>query len=1406
MSFPTAIPFFSQSTATQTVDEQGQVVLDKSGPLTRLNYFDGKFLRATDLQQEQAALLSQVRLANQAAGGGLIHGFDCTQAGGDSVNISAGLAYDWQGRALLLSQQINLSLGDLLTPEKGGGPAGLKKGKKGNFAECEVSKARMDDPALVVGEQYYLLVISHVEGFCGEEDVYGKLCSEACISSTQRTHIVEGIRISTVPLVLNSQLKTSTSVTLTQKHLRSRLVSAFYAQEQGTIASLISQQGLSANTWCLGAEGLSGQGVAIAMFARKGSSTLFLDAWGARRERMETPPELYWAGRIGMRAKQVFLAQILQFQCQLRECLGNYQPDTPPPASDPCADEKALLQSAAGDMKQLLRFYADVSTRLTTVSSIPFAKIATLDVKALKASIGRLEAAGVTKISRQLLIDCGIVELPSAGYLPVVGDSAITINQQVRQLLGDGVDLRFCSVRPDYVHHAIEEARHLERICLLTGLDDAEHLQEVDILVPDGVIQQGQAQATGQGYQAHLDSSETIVGMGLHIVGRTFREALESRRMVNEVVSKSISKGRKVEFTNVRLSTGRLHLDGTMTGAARADLQGNGPALFLATENSFTTTVDNNTISGDVNFWAQMQSQADLFSLSVGGRCDFTSRFIMDLNLAFPISDRPAQIDTLVDLSVSGQVIVEAIDSVGDVTTINGRFIGDCLVRSRNTTNGETDSQVENVALNDTMTLTQTQTQQGTDIRIRIPSPALFGDLDVFEMIYEQTHNGAGDVVVSAYLLSRVQGEEQRIDFLSGRLVKDDGVLVAGNQFYTKSTTAINNIASAMDNAGFAEVANNLLFPPPQVVEQDTQVSGPYPWVVFHRRRDRHCGQTQAPVVVAPARDYQVYQVTVDANVTREQLLASIERGFDHLVSEANAIEVAMFAANSQVITSSHETMLTRWSSQVEANSEVLASVIASRGDVLGEGSALASSRLLSSNNLLDSVAQFDGQVPLMVRETVPTNLAIGEADGAIVYFTRPASVNTDCHAVYHVVSDNPDDVERQIQDGIAKYQAGATDVTFNVVFNSDIARRLPVSPKFVEGAADFADQATAEQLKEAWKASGGELVTHSAALYPASTPQIGEVAAQQRDTIIDTLGIVEPEPGEHRAAIAVPEGMLDDCKRATVLLVASQCHQVYMVASARRNEILIPGAQVSEANIKQVDELFAEFDTGYRPGQLVYYDLGEAEFYWDDSRLMSRSEQQFANNWQTHLEANPQLANAISQAPSLNGYSVVRLTVDPNGNTSSDPSVDQARGQAAAMHGLLNSSRPAVFVAQQSDNQRFPTSCPVVTFILLDPLTDSPAIGNFTRVVRFNQNNELIRGPQFETAIKAFAESGEKVDGIEVAYDNDGDKKAAELRAKVLKAALVEQGLANRNTKVKAIQRERNDSPVRRQVNLVMR
>lgn len=491
--------------------QTGVSVIPSDTLLTRLNYYDGKFLRAEDLQTEQRYLRNLVQLSNQTGGSGVAHGYDVMlSGGGDTLNVGPGLAIDPAGRVLLLPQVVTLNVQELIERSRQMF-ASMKASGKGAgsvFDDCEFVSETPPDLTPQSGD-FYVITISHAEAYCGQEDVYGQLCKEACASSTDRPYIIEGLVIRAEPLQLETLLAQSKAVMLTQKHLRSQVASAYFNDERNHIKSLILKAGIQSNVWCFGALAAGGSSVPIALLARAGQSTLFLDAWTARRELIDTPAKRYWQWRMSMRPWDVFLAHILQFQCQLSDLFKN-TPD--PAAEDPCKDELELLAEAEIAIAQINQYFAQVSNKLASLDfganaaaikdtlDISQANVAKYGVMQKKFELAK-ESAFIGKFDH-ILINGGIIELPSAGYLPVAPGSNVSVNQQVRKLLGDGVDLRFCIVRPDYVPHALEQAQHMERISLVEGLDNPEMKPEVDILVPGGELFEDKlAQAAG-GFEA----------------------------------------------------------------------------------------------------------------------------------------------------------------------------------------------------------------------------------------------------------------------------------------------------------------------------------------------------------------------------------------------------------------------------------------------------------------------------------------------------------------------------------------------------------------------------------------------------------------------------------------------------------------------------------------------------------------------------------------------------------------------------------------------------------------------------------------------------------------------------------------------------------------------------------------
>jgi hypothetical protein len=459
----------------------GYEQIPASTVLTRLNYYDGKFLRADSLRIEQDYLRRLAELGARAGGSGLVYGFDVALGTGEQLTIGGGLGFDAAGRVLYLPNAFEVALQKLIDRTRQAVPQAFASSGSAGFEICEPDSAT-PTPSGTSGAEFFLITIAHAEDACGEEDVFGKLCDDGCATETDRAYVLEGVIVRAVPFRPKTPLVTSKAVSLAERHLRSQLASAAFEDERLAVPARISKAGLLSGAWCTGAPKPTGWEVPIAIVGRL-SARSFVDEWIVRRERMDAPPRRFWAWTMAMRPWESFLAQVLQFQCQLPGALAGQDDGT---GSDPCAVRIGALEDAA-------RVFDELEVAYAGETDVPIARS---HFQAAHLQLRKVIATAGTP-SQRILIDGGIVELPPAGYLPVTPGIKPSMQEQVRRLVGAGVDLRFCATTADFVAHALEEAQHMERISLLQGLDDPKNKPKVDVLVPDGAVAAGAAQALG---------------------------------------------------------------------------------------------------------------------------------------------------------------------------------------------------------------------------------------------------------------------------------------------------------------------------------------------------------------------------------------------------------------------------------------------------------------------------------------------------------------------------------------------------------------------------------------------------------------------------------------------------------------------------------------------------------------------------------------------------------------------------------------------------------------------------------------------------------------------------------------------------------------------------------------------
>lgn len=479
--------------------QDGVAHIEAGTPLTRLHYFDGKFLRADALTLEQDYHRHLVRLANLAGGWGVVHGLGIA-VGGGKLTVGPGLAITPAGSTVLSGEAFSATLAELVKlarPAPAGGNA--------QFGHCgDDAPAAAEAPASGI----YEITVGPLEGLCGNEAVYGKLCEDACVTDSQRPYWREGLVLRLRPVSLN--LADSAAFPAAAVHLRNRAASAYFASEPWLATPLLSAAGLAGGVWCNPAQLHGRDEVPIGLLAREGDSVKFIDAWSARRERMDAQARGYWQGRMGMRPWNVFIAQVLQFQCQLSGLFEAGQPL--PPASD-CDQLRKLLDKTRKELEGLLKRYGESTRKILMQAGKPSAKEIESVAGYVKSSFAELDGLSLSLAEaglgqgalpkNRMLLRAGFLDLPPAGYLPV--DPKTPVEDQCSRMFGEGVQLHYHAVRTDEIGHLVEQAQHLQRISLTRGLDNPAAQEQVEIFVPDGIAADAADAAAGIWWRAQLD-------------------------------------------------------------------------------------------------------------------------------------------------------------------------------------------------------------------------------------------------------------------------------------------------------------------------------------------------------------------------------------------------------------------------------------------------------------------------------------------------------------------------------------------------------------------------------------------------------------------------------------------------------------------------------------------------------------------------------------------------------------------------------------------------------------------------------------------------------------------------------------------------------------------------------------
>ncbi len=807
-----------------------------------------------------------------------------------------------------------------------------------------------------------------------------------------------------------------------------------------------------------------------------------------------------------MRPWDVFLAQILQFQCQLHDLFKNLP--APNGDGDPCGGARGAISEAAATIAELKQFYESATRRFTTLQTpldeaFTFkggvSRLTTLNTKLLA-----IESALAIAPQDRLMIRGGIVELPSAGYLPVTPSASLMINQQVRQMMGEGVDLRFCITSPDYVAHALEEAQHMERISLTQGLDNPQNKPQVDILVPNGAIVTQQSLSPGRGFEAIVElnpalfsspspspapapspspspSPGTNIPVSFLSPSIRFNGAARSEKAPSGGGAAYISAEYVISRTNTT-SIGATVVTPQPGGATNV---GEAKVAGIFDRANQAAAVVNNQRAG---LWFSLQCERNVFELKRGDTTNFNARAVVGATTAKA---------PLLDVELNGvlQITQETVRSgssqslKGGIENARLSFLGEAFDNAGDNTGAGRTILID---LDVTVTLTG-----GSAIEI-----ALTHEKSQFELSAnwdKQPLEVRADIKTAP---KGADGPARETVLAEAALKENPDVLSDKNSGHLLALDALEVVAATLGDADFADAKARLLFPPPPKPTDELIVRGVLDWVLFHRRRTEQCGLDVKAPAVAPSRRYQVYHLAVSDAEQLKQAREALQKNDAATLAILDFVPVAVveFAGGVAALLSDPADLKTDWQA-VKPGNFLAYEAIASAGSAAEEGAALALRRLDRVEGVISSVSHPDTGTISEALPVVPTTLAVSGTDGVIALITETI-VQSVCHTVAMAPPEAFESVILQ-----------ATQGNFDTIFGQQLAVKLG-NVKFKSDSAEVLENSLNPIIAQ-WVALGdgvpGALVVVS---QQGDSSQVVDIRVQQAQKIQEALdGGATPRP-----------------------------------------------------------------------------------------------------------------------------------------------------------------------------------------------------------------------------------------------------------------------------------------------------
>ena len=233
---------------------------------------------------------------------------------------------------------------------------------------------------------------------------------------------------------------------------------------------------------------------------------------------------------------------------------------------------------------------------------------------------------------------------------------------------------------------------------------------------------------------------------------------------------------------------------------------------------------------------------------------------------------------------------------------------------------------------------------------------------------------------------NRAEGQQQETPLAEASLKENEDVLSVKNDNHVLALQALEAVAAALGDVSFADAKARLLFPPPPKPTDELLVRGTRDWVLFHRRRTKHCSEEKLAPPLVPSRRYQVYQVLAkddqEARDLRSRLLAG-------RFPAGRLVEVGIVEYGGDVATllTPAADILKDWKIAKPGNT-IIFGAIGNRKSAAADGEALSLARLDRLEDALAPISKLAPQAQDDFLGNVPSSIPASGVDGVIVLIT----------------------------------------------------------------------------------------------------------------------------------------------------------------------------------------------------------------------------------------------------------------------------------------------------------------------------------------------------------------------------------------------------------------------------------